>query len=71
MIPGRPCDAQESEVLRRVSHALADEGGGEDGSELRVLIRPGEAPIAGWFVMQSGGDEAPMIADDVVSASIT
>jgi hypothetical protein len=27
--------------------------------------------FAGWFVMQSGGDEAPMIADDVVSASIT
>jgi hypothetical protein len=26
--------------------------------------------FAGWFVMQSGGDEAPMIADDVVSASI-
>jgi hypothetical protein len=27
--------------------------------------------FAGSFVMQSGGDEAPMIADDVVSASIT
>jgi hypothetical protein len=27
--------------------------------------------FAGWFVMQSAGDEAPMIADDVVSASVT
>jgi hypothetical protein len=27
--------------------------------------------FAGWFVMQSRGDEAPMIADDIVSASIT
>ena len=27
--------------------------------------------FGGQFVMQSGGDEAPMIADDVVSASIT
>jgi hypothetical protein len=27
--------------------------------------------FADWFVMQSGGDEAPMIDDDVVSASIT
>jgi hypothetical protein len=27
--------------------------------------------FAGWFVMQSGGDETAMIADDVVSASIT
>jgi hypothetical protein len=27
--------------------------------------------FAGWFVMQSGGDEAPMVGDDVVSASIT
>jgi uncharacterized protein with NAD-binding domain and iron-sulfur cluster len=26
--------------------------------------------FAGWFVMLSGGDEAPMIADDVVSAAI-
>jgi hypothetical protein len=27
--------------------------------------------FAGWFVMHPGGDEAPMIADGVVSASIT
>jgi uncharacterized protein with NAD-binding domain and iron-sulfur cluster len=33
-------------------------------------FRGSRVGCAGWFVMLSGGDEATMIADDVVSASI-
>jgi hypothetical protein len=36
-----------------------------------VGVRDHRVGFVGWFVMQSGGDEVPIIADDVVSASIT
>jgi hypothetical protein len=45
MIPGRPGDAHEEPDGPAQGHALTDESG-EDGDEHRVLIRPGEAPVA-------------------------
>jgi hypothetical protein len=40
------CDAHEEPDGPAQGHALADEGGSEEGDEHRVLICLGEAPVA-------------------------
>jgi hypothetical protein len=64
-----PADLDDAARGRRVNKGL-DRG---PAHVVGTAVGVGDYRVgfAGWFVMQSGGDEAPMIADDVVSASIT